>query len=137
MSYVVYANLFYSDTTSNDETDAKKSKTYVVLETLPASTPTTSTGKVGRRKSPPSTLALMRKRFFTWRVCRPTFCTSRDLYCNLLVDLEEQCEAVKRQKVADLLKQRRREREAASKKASTSDEVKTPPTYPTSQVCIA
>ena len=41
--------------------------------------------------------------------------------------IEEQREAVKRQKVADLLQHRRREREAASKKTSTSDEAKAPP----------
>ena len=54
-----------------------------------------------------------------------------------IADIEEQREAVKRQKVADLLEQRRREREAASKKSSTSDDAKVPPTDPASHLCTA
>ena len=61
---------------------------------------------------------------------------SRDLHCKLLVDLEEQREAVKRQNVADLLEQRRCERQAVAKRASTSDDVKTPPTDPASQFAL-
>ena len=44
---------------------------------------------------------------------------------------------VKRQKVADLVEQRRREREAAANKASMSDDVKTPSTDPASHHCPA
>ena len=62
---------------------------------------------------------------------------SRNLHCDLLVDLKDKREAVKRQKVADLLKQRCRERKAAAKKASTSDDAKIPPTDPASQLCTA
>ena len=51
MSYDVYANLFNSDTTSDDETEIKKSKKSVLFETPPASTPSITTGKGGRRKS--------------------------------------------------------------------------------------
>ena len=40
------------------------------------------------------------------------------------IDIEEEREKVTRQKVADLLEQRRREREAAATKTSTSDDAK-------------
>ena len=53
------------------------------------------------------------------------------------IDIEEQREKVKRQKVADLLEQRRRERDASATKTSTSDDVKTPLTDPASHLCTA
>ena len=52
-------------------------------------------------------------------------------------DIEEQREKVKRQKVADLLEQRRRERDASVTKPSASDDVKTPLTDPASHICTA
>ena len=55
----------------------------------------------------------------------------------IFADIEEQHDKVKRQKVADLLEQRCREREAAAKKTPTSDEAKTPLTDPASQLCTA
>ena len=76
-------------------------------------------------------------RLLAFQVCRPTLNVSRDLHCDLLVDLEEQRQAVKPQKVADLLDQRHRDREAAAKKTSTSDDAKIPPTDPASQLCTA
>ena len=62
---------------------------------------------------------------------------SRDLHYDLLVDLEEQREAVKRQKVADFLEQRSHMREAATKKASTLEEAKILPTDPAIKICTA
>ena len=53
------------------------------------------------------------------------------------IDIEEQREKVKRQKVADLLEQRRRERDASAKKTSTSDDAKAPLPDPASQLCTA
>ena len=52
------------------------------------------------------------------------------------IDIEEQREKVKRQKVADLLEQRRRERDASATKTSTSDDAK-PLADPASQICTA
>ena len=43
--------VFNSASTSEDESEVKKSKSSVLFETPPASTPSTSTGKGGRRKS--------------------------------------------------------------------------------------
>ena len=51
MSNDVYANLLTRDTTSDDETETKKFKTSVLLETPPASTHSTCTGLGGRHKS--------------------------------------------------------------------------------------
>ena len=127
----------------------KKSKSSVLFETPPASTPSTSTGKSGRRKSKsaPTGPRLNQVTSIDLDINEEEIARlagmSADPTCvaqpsrRSIADIGEQREAVKRQKLADLLEQRRREREAASKKASTSDNAKAPPTDPASQICTA
>ena len=141
--------VFDSASTSEDETEVKKSKSSVLFETPPASTPSTSTGKGGRRKSKsaPTGPRLDQVTSINLEIdddeiarlagmsADPTSVARPSLQS--IVDIEEQREAVKREKVADLLEQRRREREAAAKKASTSDDAKVPPTDLASHFCTA
>ena len=141
--------VFNSASTSEDETEVKKSKSSVLFETPTASTPSTSTGKGGRRKSKsaPTGPRLDQVTSINLEIdddeiarlagmsADPTSVARPSLQS--IVDIEEQPEAVKRQKVADLLELRRREREAASKKSSTSDDAKAPPIDPASHFCTA
>ena len=113
--------VFNSASTSEDETEVKKSKSSVLFETPPASTPSTSTGKGGRRKSKsaPTGPRLDQVTSINLEIdddeiarlagmsADPTSVARPSLQS--IVDIEEQREVVKRQKVADLLDQRRRQ----------------------------
>ena len=121
----------------------------MLFETPPASTPSTSTGKGGRRKSKsaPTGPRLDQVTSLDLDIDEDEIAglagMSADPTCVVrpsrrsIADIEEQREVVKRQKVADLLEQRRREREAAVKKPPTSDDAKAPPIDPASHLCTA
>ena len=140
---------FNSASTSEDETEPKKSKSSVLFETPPASTPSTSTGKGGRRKSKsaPTGPRLDQVTSIDLEIDEDEIARLAGMSADptsvarpsrrSIADIEEQREVVKRQKVADLLDQRRREREAAFKKASTSNDAKVSPTDPASHLCTA